>query len=60
MDEGVTPGSAFHVTLDGGDGLLWSAENSGEKVQYRKDPDTNAWHRFLFGVVGILPIEDLT
>jgi putative cardiolipin synthase len=60
MDEGVAPGSAFHVTLDGDDSLLWAAENNGEKVQYHKDPDTNAWHRFLFGVVGILPIEDLT
>ena len=57
MDEGVAPGSAFRVTLDGDDSLLWSA---GEKVEYHKDPETNAWHRFLFGFVGILPIEGLT
>jgi putative cardiolipin synthase len=60
MDEGVSAGSAFHVTLDNGDGLLWSTENNGENIQYRKDPETNVWQRFLFGFVGLLPIEDLT
>jgi putative cardiolipin synthase len=60
MDEGVSPGSAFHVTLDKDDRLVWTTENNGEKIQYGKDPLTNLWHRFLFGLVGLLPIEDLT
>ena len=60
MDEGVSAGSAFHVTLDNGNGLLWSTENNGENIQYRKDPETSVWQRFLFGFVGLLPIEELT
>jgi len=58
MDEGVSPGSAFHVTLDNNDGLVWTTENNGEKVQYDKDPETNMWHRLVFNFIGILPIED--
>jgi cardiolipin synthase C len=58
MDEGVTPGSAYHVMLDNDDRLVWTAENKGEKVQYDKDPETNIWHRFVFNFIGILPIED--
>jgi cardiolipin synthase C len=60
MDEGVSPGSAFHVTLDQHARLVWTTENSGARIQYSKDPLTNLWHRFLFGVVGLLPIGDLT
>jgi cardiolipin synthase C len=58
MDEGVSPGSAFHVTLDNDDGLVWTAKNNEEQVQYDKDPETNMWHRFVFNFIGILPIED--
>jgi len=32
---------------------------NGETVHYR-DPEINGWHRFLFGLVGLLPIEELT
>jgi len=56
MDEGVSPGSAYHVMLDNDDRLVWTAENNGEKVQYDTDPGTNIWERLLF--VGMLPIED--
>ncbi|HEX2385243.1 MAG TPA: phospholipase D-like domain-containing protein, partial [Candidatus Binatia bacterium] len=59
MDEGVAPGSAFHVTLDR-DGLVWTAESNGEAVRYDKDPEINLWHRFLFGFVGVLPIKHLS
>jgi len=59
MDEGVSPGSAYHVTLDNDDRLVWTAENNGEKVQYDKDPETNVWNRLLFDFIGILPIEHL-
>jgi putative cardiolipin synthase len=58
MDEGVSPGSAFHVTLDKNDNLVWTAENNEEKVEYDKDPETSFWHRFVVGLVGMLPIED--
>jgi hypothetical protein len=62
MDEGVSAGSAFHVTLDGDDSLLWTTRDNGggETIEYHKDPEINAWHRFLFGLVGLLPIEELT
>lgn len=59
MDAGVSPGSAYHVTLDKDDGLVWTAENNGEKVQYDKDPGTNVWERLLFDFIGILPIDHL-
>ena len=57
MDEAVLPGSAYHVTLDKDDQLVWTAENNGEKVQYDKDPGTNVWERLLLDLVGSLPIE---
>jgi cardiolipin synthase C len=59
MDEGVSPGSAYQVTLDNDDRLVWTAENNGEKVQYDKDPETNIWDRLLFDFIAILPIEHL-
>ncbi len=59
MDEGVSPGSAYHVTLDKDDRLVWTAENNGEKVQYDTDPGTNVWERLLFDLIGSLPIEHL-
>jgi len=58
MDEGVSPGSAFHVTLDENDDLAWTADNNEAKVQYDTDPETSLWYRFLVGVVGMLPIEN--
>jgi len=60
MDEGVSPGSAFHVTLDNDHRLVWTAENNGQKIQYGKDPETNFWNRFLFGLVGLLHLKDLS
>jgi cardiolipin synthase C len=41
MDEGVSPGSAFHVTLDEKDNLVWTAEKNAAKVEYDKDPETS-------------------
>ena len=58
MDDGVLPGSAYHVTLDNHDRLVWTAENNGEKVKYDADPETNIWERLLLDFVGMLPIED--
>lgn len=58
MDEGVAPGSAYHVTLDSNDNLVWSAEKNGEKVEYDTDPETNLLYRIIVGIIGILPIED--
>jgi len=58
MDEGVSPGSAFHVTLDPNDNLVWSTENNEGKVEYYTDPETNLFYRFMVGLIGLLPIED--
>jgi putative cardiolipin synthase len=57
MDEGILPGSAYRVTLDDDDKLVWTAENNGQKVQYNNDPETNVWARLLFDLIGMLPIE---
>src|SRR6516165_9777219 len=43
MDEGVLPGSAYHVTLDSDDRLLWTDETDGKRMQYDTEPETNAW-----------------
>ena len=58
-DEGVSAGSAYHLTLDKDNRLVWTAENNGDKVQYDKDPETNVWERLLFDFIGSLPIERL-
>jgi putative cardiolipin synthase len=58
MDDGVLPGSAYHVTLDNDGRLVWTDENNGENVQYDREPGTNVWDRLLFDFVGMLPIED--
>ena len=58
MDEGVSPGAAFRVTLDKNDNLVWSAENNEGKVEYDTDPETSFLYRFLIDVIGMLPIED--
>jgi len=58
MDEGVSPGSAFHVTLDKNDDLVWSAETNGSKVEFDTDPETGLWQRFVIDVTGLLPIEE--
>ena len=58
MDEGVSPGSAYHVTLENDNRLVWTDENAGEKVDYDADPEINVWERLLLDLVGILPIED--
>ena len=38
MDEGVSSGSAFHVTLDESDKLVWTAENQRSKSAVRQRP----------------------
>jgi putative cardiolipin synthase len=58
MDEGVAPGSAFHVTLDKNDNLVWTNEYKESKVEYDTDPETSLLYRFLIEIVGMLPIED--
>ena len=58
MDEGVAPGSAYHVTLDKDDDLAWTAETSGTDVAFDTDPETSPWQRFVVDVVGLLPIEE--
>jgi cardiolipin synthase C len=58
MDEGVSPGSAFHVSLDQDGDLVWTTETNGTKVEFDTDPDTSLWQRFVIDVVGLLPIEE--
>jgi hypothetical protein len=58
MDEGVSPGSAYRVTLDNNKNLIWSAENKEEKVEYDTDPETSFMYRFAIGLIGMLPIDD--
>jgi putative cardiolipin synthase len=58
MDEGVLPGSAFHVTLDDDGDLVWTAVTGGKPVMFDTDPETTFWHRRLIDVIGLLPIDE--
>ena len=58
IDEGVFPGSAFHVTLDQDDNLVWATETNGANVEFDTDPETSMWQRFVIDVTGLLPIEE--
>lgn len=58
MDEGVTPGNAFHVTLDDAGDLVWTARNGDAEIRFDADPETTLWDRFLLDLVGLLPIDE--
>ena len=58
IDEGVSPGSAFHVTLDQDDDLVWATETNGTNVEFDTDPETSVWQRFVIDMTGLLPIEE--
>ena len=57
MDDGVAPDSAFRVTLDSNDNLVWTAETDGVKAESDTDPGTSLWQRFIIDLTGLLPIE---
>jgi putative cardiolipin synthase len=58
IDEGVAPGSAYHVTLSDDGGLVWTAQTNGTKAEFDSDPETTGWQRFVIDVMGLLPIEE--
>jgi len=58
MDAGVSPGSAYRITLNDDGGLVWTAETNGTKTNFDTDPETSGWQRFMIDVVGLLPIEE--
>lgn len=58
MDDGVTPGSAFRLTLDPDGHLVWNAESNGTKLRFDTEPQTTLWHRVLLDLVGLLPIDE--
>jgi putative cardiolipin synthase len=58
MDDGVSPGSAFRVTLDKDDNLVWTSETNGTKDTLNSDPATSFWQRLMIDAIGLLPIED--
>jgi hypothetical protein len=51
MDEGVSPGSAFHVTQNGHEGLAWTALANGGRVDYDTELETSLWQRAVIGFV---------
>ena len=58
MDDGVTPGSAFRLSLDPDGNLVWTLNANGQNVQLDTDPQTTFWHRLMLNLVGLLPIEE--
>jgi putative cardiolipin synthase len=58
MEGGVAPGSAYHVTLDDKDNLLWTTEINGKEVRYHSDPAIGLWRRLEIGTLRMLPIQE--
>nr|WP_298689834.1 phospholipase D family protein [uncultured Dongia sp.] len=58
MDDGVLPGSAYHLTLDQNDELQWTAVTDRPEATFDTDPETGTWQRFVIDVLGLLPIEE--
>jgi putative cardiolipin synthase len=58
VEEGMTLGSAYRVTLDKNNDLLWTTQTNGTIQTFDSDPETNLWHRFMIDVIGLLPIEE--
>jgi len=60
MDGGISPGSAYRVTLDARDDLMWTArDEEGQPVEYGSDPDVSLWRRFMIGAMRLLPDSQL-
>ena len=57
MDEGVRPENSYRVLLDKDGKLTWVTRDDGQEVVYHHDPESNAWQRFMAGLIGILPVE---
>ena len=57
MDEGVRPENSYRVLLDKNGKLTWVTRDDGQEVVYHHDPESNAWQRFMAGLIGILPVE---
>jgi len=55
--EEISPAMSYRVTLDGDDGLIWSATESGVAVQLTQEPEASLGRRILARVVGWLPLE---
>ncbi|MEZ5830161.1 MAG: phospholipase D family protein [Dongiaceae bacterium] len=58
MDDGVSPGSAYHVTLGRDDKIEWTAETDGKMVEFHEEPETSWSQRFLIDVLRVLPIDE--
>jgi cardiolipin synthase C len=58
MDEGVSPGSAYHVRLAATGDLVWSSETNGAKAESDVDPGTSVWQRFIIDMTGLMPIDE--
>ena len=58
LDEGISPGNAYHVSVDDAGRLKWETFVNGQLKTWSKDPETSAFQRFKSGVIGLLPIEN--
>lgn len=58
VEEGMAPGSAYQLTLDSDDDLVWTADTDGRITTFDSDPNLGLWSRLMIAVFGILPVED--
>ena len=58
MEGDMTPGSAYHVTLDEKGNLLWTTEIDGKEVRYDHDPAIGLWRSLEIRTLRLLPIEN--
>ncbi len=56
--EKMLPVNAYEVVLNDEGRLRWVTSENGERVVYKKEPDTGWWKRFKVKVIGLLPIDE--
>ena len=55
--EEVLPEKTWEVFLNEDDRLRWRGMENGEKVIFKKEPQTSAWDRFVARFYRLLPIR---
>ncbi len=55
--ERMLPNNAYKLELNDDGDLRWIGTENGERVVYKKEPQTSWWRRFQVKMIGILPID---